>query len=106
MPGSMFSWESEDMLVNEYEEAILAKRAPSVAKHHYAGLVVAVVLDHRDEDMRQHSLPQHTLRGYLETTLRALDALPIVVNNELRQKKASRDPRDRDAEGECASHAP
>ena len=82
----MFSWESEDMLVNEYEEAILAKRAPSVAKHHYAGLVIAIAL-HRFEEDWQHREGWRPLGEHLRTTLRALDALPIIVKDELRQNK-------------------
>ena len=87
MPGSMFSWESEDMLVDEYEAAIKENREPSVAMH-FAGLVIAVALHQRDEDWRQHSLPQTSLRGYLRTTLRALDALPIIAKNVLKQNKS------------------
>ena len=86
MPGSMFSWESEDMLVDEYEAAIKENREPSVAMH-FAGLVIAVALQQRDEDWRQHSLPQTSLRGYLRRTVRALDALPIIAKNELKQSK-------------------
>ena len=58
-----------------------------MAKHHFAGLVIAVALHHRDEDMRQHRGPQHSLRGYLRTTLRALDALPIIATEELKRKE-------------------
>ena len=51
MPGSMFSWESEDMLVDEYEALIKENREPSVAMH-FAGLVIAVALQRFDEDWR------------------------------------------------------
>ena len=82
MPGSMFSWESEDMLVAEYEAAILEKREPSVATFQwsspFAGLVIAVALHRFDEDWR-HREGWRPIREHLRTTLRALDALPIIA---------------------------
>ena len=85
MPGSMFSWESEDMLVDEYEAAIKENREPSVAMH-FAGLVIAVALHRFDEDWR-HREGWRPIREHLRTTLRALDALPIIAKNELKQNK-------------------
>ena len=85
MPGSMFSWESEDMLVDEYEALIKENREPSVAMH-FAGLVIAVALHRFDEDWR-HREGWRPIREHLRTTLRALDALPIIAKNELKQNK-------------------
>ena len=86
----MFSWESEEKFVDVYEAAIRAKEEPSVAKCQWSspfvGLVIAVALHQRDEDSR-HKEGWRPIRDDLRTTLRALDALPIIAKNELKQNK-------------------
>ena len=86
MPGSIFSWEAEDMLVEDFEESITANMVPSVAEHNYAGLVIAIALQQFEEDCA-HREGWRPLGEHLRTTLRALDALPIIVKDELRRNK-------------------
>ena len=52
MPGSIFSWEAEDMLVEDVEESIKTNTVPSVAEHNDAGLVIAIALQQFEEVSR------------------------------------------------------
>ena len=86
------SWESEDLLVDEYEALIKANREPSVPMH-FADLVIAIALRRFDEESTfaparaSGAEGWRHIREHLRTTLRALDALPIIAAEELKQNK-------------------
>ena len=86
------SWESEDLLVDEYEALIKANREPLVPMH-FADLVIAIALRRFDEESTfaparaSGAEGWRHIREHLRTTLRALDALPIIAAEELKQNK-------------------
>ena len=101
MPGSITSWESEDLLVEEYEARIKANRKPSVPMH-FADVVIAIALRRftestfTDRDLRLFApnaqmwlgpTGWQQIRGHLRKTLRVLDALHIIAMEELKTNK-------------------
>ena len=92
MPGSMTSWESEDHLVEEYVQLINANSKPCVPMH-FADVVIAIALrlsGHRDRDSFVRASGAEGwrhIREHIQTTLRVLDALPIIATEELKQNK-------------------
>ena len=84
--------------MEEYEALIKANRKPSVPMH-FADVVIAIALRRFDEEAtfadydirclarRSGAEGWRHIREELRTTLRVLDALPIIATEELKQNK-------------------